>query len=109
MANRRRSTGWTVLPKLNGIGSLGDSVSLEFPVTTEIIASQSSVADDTGRIAVQRGPIIFCMEQLDQPGGIDLSDVSFALTPKLGQEFQADYKSDLLDWGDGTCHDGDDL
>ena len=84
----------------------GDSVTLDFPITTEIIVSNPRVAEDAGRVAVQRGPIIFCMEQSDQPSGIHLSDVSFALTPKLSQEFQVEYKADLLDGVAVLRHDG---
>jgi DUF1680 family protein len=46
------------------------------------------------------------MEQSDQPSGIHLSDVSFALTPKLSQEFQVEYKADLLDGVAVLRHDG---
>jgi hypothetical protein len=55
---------------------------------------------------VQRGPIIFCLEQSDQPSGVSLSDVSFALTPKLAQEFQVEYKADMLDGVAVLRHDG---
>ena len=84
----------------------GDSVTLDFPLSTEVITSNPRVAEDAGRVAVQRGPIVFCMEQMDQPSGVDLADVSFALTPKLGQEFQVQYKSDLLDGVAVLHHEG---
>jgi DUF1680 family protein len=84
----------------------GDSVTLDFPISTEVITSNPRVAEDAGRVAVQRGPIVFCMEQTDQPSGVDLADVSFAMTPKLGQEFQVEYKADLLDGVAVVRHDG---
>jgi hypothetical protein len=27
-----------------------------------------------GRVAIQRGPLIDCLEEIDQPGGISLND-----------------------------------
>jgi len=31
-----------------------------------LLQANPAVADDTGRVALQRGPVVFCMEQLDQ-------------------------------------------
>ncbi|MGH9510724.1 MAG: glycoside hydrolase family 127 protein [Terriglobales bacterium] len=84
----------------------GDHVSLNFPMTTEVIASNPRVAEDAGKVAVRRGPVIFCMEQLDQPSGTALSDVSFAMNPKLNEEFRVEYKSDLLDGLTVIHHEG---
>jgi DUF1680 family protein len=57
-------------------------------------------------VAVQRGPIIFCMEQLDQPNGVALSDVSIALGQKSGGEFHTEYEADLLDGVTVLHHNG---
>jgi DUF1680 family protein len=75
----------------------GDVVSLNFPMTTEVLAANPRVAENRGRVAVRRGPIIYCMEEIDQPNGVSLADVSLALDSKSGREFQSEYKSDLLD------------
>jgi len=64
---------------------------------TEVIASNPRVAENRGRVAVRRGPIIYCMEELDQPKGVALADVSLDLSSRVGKEFQPDYKADLLD------------
>ena len=74
----------------------GDVVSLNFPMTTEVLAANPRVAENRGRVAVRRGPIIYCMEEIDQPKGAALADVSLALDSKSG-EFQSEYKPDLLD------------
>ena len=75
----------------------GDVVSLNFPMTTEVLAANPRVAENRGRVAVRRGPIIYCMEEIDQPNGVSLADVSLALDSKSGGEFQSEYKPDLLD------------
>ena len=74
----------------------GDAVKLVFPMGTEVIASNPRVAENRGRVAVRRGPIIYCMEELDQPKGVALADVSLDLSSRAGKEFQPDYKADLL-------------
>ena len=44
----------------------GDTVTLALPMAPEIVASNPRVDDNLGRVAVQRGPIVYCMEGLDQ-------------------------------------------
>lgn len=75
----------------------GDTVVLNFPMETEILASNPRVPEDRGRVAVRRGPIIYCMEGVDQPTGVALADVSVNLTERLGKEFEGEYRSDFLD------------
>ena len=75
----------------------GDAVKLVFPMGTEVIASNPRVAENRGQVAVRRGPIIYCMEELDQPKGVALADISLNLSPQVGKEFEHDYKADLLD------------
>ena len=75
----------------------GDTVTLNFPMTPEMIASNPRVSENTGRVAVQRGPIVYCMEQLDQPKGVALPDVAINIGQNSGKEFQSEHKSDLLD------------
>ncbi|MBV9342779.1 MAG: glycoside hydrolase family 127 protein [Acidobacteria bacterium] len=75
----------------------GDTVLLNFPMETEIIASNPRVVEDRGRVAVRRGPIIYCMEELDQSPGVALADASLTMSERLGKEFESEYKSDFLD------------
>jgi DUF1680 family protein len=75
----------------------GDTVSLNFPMPTEILSSNPRVTENAGRVAVQRGPVVYCMEQLDQPDSPTLPDVSVALGAKSSQSFEAKYNAELLD------------
>jgi hypothetical protein len=84
----------------------GDLVTLYFPMHTEIVASNPRVAEDRGKAAVRRGPVIFCMEELDQPSGTALSDVAFSINERLGKEFQSEYKADLLGGVEVLRHEG---
>ena len=46
--------------------SAGDTVELSFDMEPQAVRANLAVADDRGRVAFQRGPIVYCMEQLDQ-------------------------------------------
>lgn len=43
----------------------GDVVALDLPMTVERIYAHPAVRADVGSVALQRGPIIFCLEQTD--------------------------------------------
>jgi DUF1680 family protein len=58
----------------------GDSVDLDFPMPVERIEANPRVKEDVGRLAVRRGPLIYCAESVDQtvplenivlPGGVN--------------------------------------
>jgi DUF1680 family protein len=76
--------------------SPGDTVALDFPMTPDVISSNPRVSENRGRVAVQRGPVVYCMEQLDQPNSPALADLSILSGPAAGAAFHAEYKSDLL-------------
>ncbi|MGC2636070.1 MAG: beta-L-arabinofuranosidase domain-containing protein [Acidobacteriaceae bacterium] len=44
----------------------GDRVQLSFDMTPQILPANPAVTENTGRVAFQRGPVVFCMEGLDQ-------------------------------------------
>ena len=75
----------------------GDTVNLNFPMIPETVVSNPRVAEDMGRVAVQRGPVIYCMEQIDQPDNSALSDISITVGQKTNKEFGSEYKADVLD------------
>ncbi len=52
----------------------GDTVTLNFPMTAVEMVSNPRVTDDYGRIAMQRGPLVYTLEQIDQ-NGTPLSDI----------------------------------
>ena len=56
--------------------SPGDVIQLKLEVVPQVIEANPRVADDTGRVAIQRGPLIYCLEEIDQPAGTSLSDAA---------------------------------
>ncbi len=45
----------------------GDRIELVFDVSPQLVRANPAVTENTGRVAFQRGPVVFCMEGLDQP------------------------------------------
>lgn len=76
--------------------SLGDRVHLQMEMLPQVLEANSRVADDTGRVAVERGPLIYCLEELDQSNGVSLSDVALELGKRPESGFESEMKSDLL-------------
>ena len=72
----------------------GDRVVLKLPMETVALTANPRVAEDRGRVAVRRGPVIFCMEGLDQAQGTEMADFAIRLDPS--QTFESEYQSDLL-------------
>ncbi|MGA2571689.1 MAG: beta-L-arabinofuranosidase domain-containing protein [Terracidiphilus sp.] len=75
--------------------SAGDTVELKFDMTTHLLKANPAVNEDRGRIAFQRGPIVFCMEMLDQPAREQAADL-VRYTAKLGSTTAAHFEPDLL-------------
>lgn len=52
----------------------GDTVSLELPMNIHFIEANPYAQDNSGRYAVQRGPVVYCMEEIDN--GENLRDIT---------------------------------
>src|SRR6266700_1755407 len=74
----------------------GDVIHAQFEMTPQVLEANPHVVDDAGRVAVQRGPLIYCLEQLDQPDGAALSDVAVDLGHKSTAPFESEFRGDLL-------------
>jgi DUF1680 family protein len=75
--------------------SSGDSISVKFAMTPQVIEANPRVVDDFGRAAVQRGPLVYCLEQLDQPEGVNLFDVRLDGRPSSAK-FATEFEKDVL-------------
>jgi hypothetical protein len=47
----------------------GDTVALDLPMPVERTYANPSVVMDVGRVALTRGPLVYCVEEADNPGG----------------------------------------
>jgi len=76
--------------------SAGDVIHLQMEMPVQVLQANPQVTDDAGRVALQRGPIVYCMEALDQPAGVAMSDLAMELGKKPESQFQSELKRDLL-------------
>jgi DUF1680 family protein len=68
----------------------GDTVEIEFPFDVRRIVADERVKENRGRISVERGPIVYCCEWPDVPGGKVLGllfDAKAELTPVWDKDF----------------------
>jgi DUF1680 family protein len=68
-----------------------DTIDLSFDMTTHLLKANPAVTEDRGRVAFQRGPIVFCMEELDQPdhnAEINLADYTVPLDGETSMHFE---------------------
>lgn len=63
----------------------GDRVELRFPMPVERLEAHASVRTNCGRIALQRGPIVYCLEQADN--GPNLNDLCLPQSSRLTARF----------------------
>ncbi|MHA2204055.1 MAG: hypothetical protein ACW991_10240, partial [Candidatus Hodarchaeales archaeon] len=45
----------------------GDRIDLNFPMKIQILRSHPKVKNDFGKSAITRGPIVYCLENIDNP------------------------------------------
>ncbi len=48
----------------------GETVVLDLPMPVERVYANPKVKADVGRVALMRGPLVYCLEQADNPGGV---------------------------------------
>jgi hypothetical protein len=75
--------------------SPGDSISLRFDMSAQLLKANPAVTEDRGRVAVQRGPIVFCMEMLDQSEAVKQKGFDSCIA-EISAETEARFNSDLL-------------
>src|SRR5271170_808172 len=76
--------------------SPGDIISVKFNMAPQVLEANARGVDDYGRVAVQRGPLVYCLEQLDQPQGVPLYDVLLDLRAKSSSQFEEHFDANLL-------------
>jgi hypothetical protein len=85
-AEPRMEKGYAVLDRL---WADGDEVILRMEMPVERIEAHPYVAADRGLVAVQRGPVLYCLEVSDNPAGVERR---IARNPG----FEAEWKPGLL-------------
>ncbi len=76
--------------RLRRTWSKGDAVDLILPLPVRFVGAHEKVQADAGRVAVQRGPLVYCAEGIDNGGrALDI------VLPR-SVRFEAEFRPDLL-------------
>jgi uncharacterized protein len=68
----------------------GDVVEFDFAMPPFLVEPDPRIDAVRGCLAIQRGPIVYCLEAHDQGKEVDLSDVEIDPSSKLTERWQAD-------------------
>jgi len=67
-----------------------DVITLDMPMNIRQVAADANVEENRGRLAIQRGPVVYCLEDVDNPCRVDQVAI-----PESA-EFTAQFEPDLL-------------
>jgi DUF1680 family protein len=67
----------------------GDVIELDLPMPVRRVTSHPYVTENAGRVALMRGPLLYCLEGIDHPG-IDVRDVVLPADAVLSPDFEPD-------------------
>jgi DUF1680 family protein len=67
----------------------GDVVQLRFPLQVRLVESHPYVPENTNRVALMRGPLLYCLEGADHPD-LDLRDILLPADVRFAPEFDSD-------------------
>ncbi len=76
--------------RINRKWQKGDTIELKLPMPVRRVLSHQNVKDNAGRVAIQRGPVVYCFEGVDNPQGVE------NLVLPANNELQAEYHAELL-------------
>ncbi len=66
----------------------GDIVTLDFEMKAQLIEANPLVTFDSGKVAVMRGPIVYCLEEIDN--GANLRDIRLDKNGKFTEKIDTD-------------------
>jgi DUF1680 family protein len=68
----------------------GDVVELDLPMPAQLIETNPLVEETRNQVAIQRGPIVYCLESPDLPEGVRVQDVVIPSSARLVVQHDAD-------------------
>jgi DUF1680 family protein len=78
--------------RISRVWQAGDQVVLELPLEPRLSRADSRVDANRGCVAIERGPLVYALEHVDQPNGAEPDDLRIDPTAAITEE----YRDDLL-------------
>jgi DUF1680 family protein len=66
----------------------GDVVELQLPMPARLIEANPLVEETRNQVAIQRGPIVYCLESPDLPKNVRVPDVAIRADAKLSDRYE---------------------
>lgn len=86
VSNLKQEKGYAVIERN---WEKGDKISIDIPMPVRCVSSNPNVISNNGQVAVERGPIVYCAEEVDN-GKLDDKCIS------LSTEFTSKYEANEL-------------
>jgi DUF1680 family protein len=67
----------------------GDTVELDLPMEVRLIEAHPAVESSRGCVAIERGPLVYCLEQVDQ-GDAPLAELAIDATAPAAASWEGD-------------------
>ena len=68
----------------------GDAIEIDFPMTAFLVEADPRVDSVRGCVAIQRGPVVYCIEEHDQEPGANLLDIKIDPSGEFSSRWQGD-------------------
>ncbi len=83
--------------EISRVWERGDTIQLDFDMPVQIIRANPLVRENSGRVAIQRGPVVYCLESIDSEE-FSIFDIVLPLDPAdPSKGFDSEFRPDLLD------------
>ena len=66
----------------------GDTLALDLPMPVRLMQSHPLVEETTAQVAAQRGPVVYCLESVDLPEGVDIEQVVVPSEIKFSERYE---------------------
>lgn len=70
----------------------GETIIIDMPMDVKFMRGHYLVEETKGMVAVMRGPVVYCLEQVDIQGDVSVDDIYL----QRSGTYNAEYKADLL-------------
>jgi hypothetical protein len=72
------------------------TVHLQLDMTPHLVAANPLIREDYGKVAVQRGPLLYCLEQVDQEEKGSILDITLLASAAPNWGFTSEFRPDML-------------
>ena len=76
--------------KISRAWQAGETVQLNLGLQPRLVEPNPRIDAVRGSLAIERGPLVYCLEEVDQPVGVNLLDVRLDPGPSLQAEWRED-------------------